>query len=1015
MIRKKKVKIKDVKESLDNFLKLSINHVDVIKKLKDHKIANIMIEDFDCLNFEIKNDNEIMSQIKICLDKCFMNFKKHEKMLIKLNIYSSWIIETLKFNIFIYKTTNTFLLTKIDSEKSIKNIAEELINSLGVEIILYKLCSDLEFHLNKKTIKYEHLLQNINELNKIIDIITDNIKTNNNNFNHIHLQIIVDIVSKKFKTINFNAYESGVFNWKTICTKINEYVYNTKPFSLLNIRKTDKPTEIIEEILLALKSDHKTYSNELSKYKSDKIAYFLTEQTIMILDQIKKSKDSLNLLITNPEDEFNILKNLNNYIYETYHKIIDMNNDLNVNNLQNKKTCDDYKKTFLFKSKWFDICENIRKYLYFNNPKKINDNNKYKSIKCQLKSITIDNNIKEKINKIVIEVNDVVIRTYQFIKENVLFKYESKQTLPDVTSFDYISMCVRACCINDAKGNNINGANKVVLVELEDFYEKHCKNIYKEKCNVIGYSNILNFCKGEIVTAFSNNIKMNFLKYIKQYLFSYYSFLNKEEVKNKTDKKNMRNQITLIVDALSKNKLEDMICEEKYEKFFMNVKNKILPGNISEKGIEHDIEENPNKYFIYMIYMNCELENINMKMFNCFPLRTSIVPSSITFDTLSIITLFTKSENGQAISNLLKGDMKVFSNKIWNTILKIKKKQFKWNNNYKFNHTINTDGVNVTILMVDKNLDGVEIRSQKQNDYYEYLDSLGKNEKKWDNKLMKKEIKKLQDKYTFVVNDPGKNPDILHMCNYFNPEDKKEKIKFFKYTTKQRSHELGIYKNRKVLLKFKKANPIISESEKKISEYSSKTCVLEKFKEYVKVKQEMNEKIKPHYNMEFIRKMNLRSYINKLRSESKIVNNIKRIYGEKDKKIMIIYGDWSRTSQMRGVISTPMIGIKRRLGKDFKIMNINEFKTSCLDNISYEKNVEAKVCVKGKLKKLHSVLVSEIQKSEGESFRRYQNRNRNASINMNTIVDHYIKKGYRHPKFSRKSKLVESLNMGDHK
>ena len=87
MIRKKKVKIKDVKESLDNFLKLSINHVDVIKKLKDHKIANIMIEDFDCLNFEIKNDNEIMSQIKICLDKCFMNFKKHEKMLIKLNIY----------------------------------------------------------------------------------------------------------------------------------------------------------------------------------------------------------------------------------------------------------------------------------------------------------------------------------------------------------------------------------------------------------------------------------------------------------------------------------------------------------------------------------------------------------------------------------------------------------------------------------------------------------------------------------------------------------------------------------------------------------------------------------------------------------------------------------------------------------------------------------------------------------------------------------------------------------------
>ena len=80
-----------------------------------------------------------------------------------------------------------------------------------------------------------------------------------------------------------------------------------------------------------------------------------------------------------------------------------------------------------------------------------------------------------------------------------------------------------------------------------------------------------------------------------------------------------------------------------------------------------------------------------------------------------------------------------------------------------------------------------------------------------------------------------------------------------------------------------------------------------------------------------------------------------------------MYGDWSQGKQMRNFISTPMIGLKRKLRERFKIYNIDEFRrkrlvrfnsprTSCLN---YKTETKCKNLYlpdkKGKLRKLHSV------------------------------------------------------------
>lgn len=52
--------------------------------------------------------------------------------------------------------------------------------------------------------------------------------------------------------------------------------------------------------------------------------------------------------------------------------------------------------------------------------------------------------------------------------------------------------------------------------------------------------------------------------------------------------------------------------------------------------------------------------------------------------------------------------------------------------------------------------------------------------------------------------------------------------------------------------------------------------------------------------------------MNKQRSEEKIIKEMKDVFGENS---IMVYGDWSAKDQMKNYISTPNVGLKRRIGK----------------------------------------------------------------------------------------------------
>jgi hypothetical protein len=83
------------------------------------------------------------------------------------------------------------------------------------------------------------------------------------------------------------------------------------------------------------------------------------------------------------------------------------------------------------------------------------------------------------------------------------------------------------------------------------------------------------------------------------------------------------------------------------------------------------------------------------------------------------------------------------------------------------------------------------------------------------------------------------------------------------------------------------------------------------------------------------RKLRFRRYIRTKQSEENLLNEIENKFLSKEerkqgRKLLIIHGDYSRTSMMKGCIPTPNIGFKKLLLKRFEILEVNEYNTSKL-------------------------------------------------------------------------------------
>ena len=108
---------------------------------------------------------------------------------------------------------------------------------------------------------------------------------------------------------------------------------------------------------------------------------------------------------------------------------------------------------------------------------------------------------------------------------------------------------------------------------------------------------------------------------------------------------------------------------------------------------------------------------------------------------------------------------------------------------------------------------------------------------------------------------------------------------FLSYTNKQRIRETKRLKYQ-ALLKNCKDKLNITTKENTLSVFNSKTCNLEKFKEYISEKIKVNQELYTSYSTEKFRQYKWYAYINKKRTEDNMLNKIENKHNNTESVII---------------------------------------------------------------------------------------------------------------------------------
>ena len=354
------------------------------------------------------------------------------------------------------------------------------------------------------------------------------------------------------------------------------------------------------------------------------------------------------------------------------------------------------------------------------------------------------------------------------------------------------------------------------------------------------------------------------------------------------------------------------------------------------------------------------------KLFQPIPLRNTIIPNYITIDTNVILSLF--KSKGESKMNK---ETKKYKNHIWDKIFKTNKKVMNMNG-YEYK-TILTDGISVSICF------------QKSGKKYKENKNIDEDNELYINELRDDDLEICKSKKLISI-DPGKSIMIMMM-----DEDKNK----LRYTSCQRRRESLRKRCNKIILREKQKNQIIAE-ETKLSSYNCKSVDYNEFKEYIKEKTKLNDKVRGFYENELYRKLKWRTWIYGRKSEDKFLNRIEETYGKKE-DLLLCYGNWSNNKQMKYIMPTKGVGLRRTVEKKFNVVLVDEFRTSKLcSNCN---------CELENYNNLHRVLVCRNCKSSGSESKNttFMNRDMNACMNMLHISNSWIQSKIRPEKFCRTS------------
>ena len=550
----------------------------------------------------------------------------------------------------------------------------------------------------------------------------------------------------------------------------------------------------------------------------------------------------------------------------------------------------------------------------------------FKGIKTSLKSVLKHPDINlPKITNAVIKCNKIVIQTMMFMKLFLLDHYDKHNTLP-VINDEFINSSMKILCNEKSSGRPPKKEIKELKDNLTAFYKTEFQPlIQNENLDYTHMNTILDYLTIDILTMYENNIKLHYVEYLERYVNVVWkkkfivSKIRKLNITQKAKEQrvnNLCNQLRKIKTDLLNIENINYKSHSMYHKWINQQKQFITPnkGSYKKNNIVYDLMCSPFDYFGCMIFMMKQIEKEEQTIYNVFPMRSEVIPKHIRLDTTTLVHLLMTKKQGNKSDFLTKGNLKRKEDKIWEFFFRTERKFFK-KKYYEFHHMIETDGVSCSLLLLRKDLVGKKLpmMSKKSLSTETYIDE-------------QNDYSTLQNKKIVAI-DPGKN-DLIYCVDNSNKEANK-----FRYSQDQRRKETKKKKFSKIHLELKQEKingRTIIEWETELSKLNRKSLNITKFKEYIQKKSEINGMLFSFYEKYIFRKLRLQSYRNTKRSEQKMLNNFKRIFGN-EKDVVVCFGDYEQKKQMKFKEATKGKGMRTLFRKaGFQTYLVDEFRTSCM-------------------------------------------------------------------------------------
>lgn len=639
----------------------------------------------------------------------------------------------------------------------------------------------------------------------------------------------------------------------------------------------------------------------------------------------------------------------------------------------------------------------------------------YKTLKIPFKHIVKEEKTRTTLEDIIIRTTTIVKHFYYFIKLYTVHCFEKGGTS---VYFDKDTIRYIFTLISTIKSNiNVKYKNKKIKKFNDDVYSK----IKINKVSRDGLTNILSYETDIIITCIENNIKNNFVRHFNRYINVVFDIKNKINLIENTEEKNLLyRDLRKIKDDITS--FGNITSEEKYHNFIKEQQKYLF--DTTNVSILYDVKCNPQKYIFtfYKIIQKFESLNENIsedekkiKLFSILPLRTSLIPKHITIDSEILIQNFKDKIKKKLklfpkeIKNieLLRRNFTKYQDILWNIFFKLNK---KINKNYKFDYLLKTDNNACSLQFA---LDTGEKKqrfkkgvNKKLNDKIKNKVTKGHQDVEYINEILKKNKFALNEKKIVCI-DPNKG-DLLY-CGTYNENE----LVTFRYTNNQRRKEKKtkkynnirkkISKDTKIMVKDKQIS--LNEIEKEKTKYKTKDIGEKKTKKYIKEMEKIDKIIKAHYETPIFRKLNMNSYINSQRSESRMMQNFKSKMGSNKDTVVIIGDNGLKDVVVKGLASTLSKGLINIFKKNhYKTYIIDEFRTSllcnnCENKLSKFLDVKSKKpWLNGKIYKSHGILRCQSSTQECNVI---HNRDKNAVKNMLKLVESYKNNGSRLLRYSR--------------